>query len=227
MKVLLWDIDGTLVNSDRAGMYAWLQALEEENGGPLASPEMNLAGQTDRSIARVCIEQMLQRQYDEALAQALLRRYVELLPAWLQRRDNGYVIPGVLEILEAAADRDDIVLALLTGNIEAGGRLKLDRYGILEYFAWGAFADVAVGRRDIARHARAAAELRYGADTLEALFVIGDTEHDIDCGKAIGAHTIAVATGWTDAAVLHEHDPWWAVDRLPAPAEFFARLEVA
>lgn len=224
MKVLLWDIDGTLINSDGAGKHAWLQALEEENGGPVDATGMVMAGQTDPNIARLSIEQILGREYSGALAKALLDRYVELLPSWLERRDNGFVFPGVRAILEHARTLPDVSLALLTGNLEAGGKLKLAHYDLLEYFEWGAFADVAARRRDIARAARRQAESLYGEAGIEALYVIGDTEHDIDCGKAIGARTIAVGTGPLSAAQLGTHDPWWATDELPAPQDFFARL---
>lgn len=224
MKVLLWDIDGTLLNTDRAGMYAWIEALEEEHGGPVDVGSMSPAGLTDGLIAHQAIEQVLEREHDDDLAAALLRRYVELLPRWLQRRSNGFVHPNVGEILEAATFRDDVDVALLTGNLQAGARLKLGHYGIAHYFEWGGFAEHGVDRRDIARAAHDQARQRHG-DAIEAIYVLGDTEHDIDCGKAIGARTIALGTGPYDARWLSRHDPWWAADVLPSPAEFFARLE--
>ena len=164
------------------------------------------------------------REYSAELAASLLGRYVELLPGWLERRTKGFIHPNVPEILEAAAARDDVENALLTGNIEAGARLKLGHHRILEYFQWGAFADHGIKRRDIARHARRQAEARHG-DTIEALYVIGDTHHDIDCGKAIEARTIAVATGPFSAAELAHHEPWWAIDQLPEADAFLARLD--
>ena len=225
MRVLLWDIDGTLINSDGAGMYAWLQALEEENGRTLTVGGMNLAGLTDRIIARISIGEILRREYSEALADRLIERYVELLPQWLERRTDGYVMPGVRAILERAQGLSDTALALLTGNVESGARLKLEHYGLLDFFEWGAFADGAIERRDIAGEARRIAEERYGADSVDSLFVIGDTAHDIDCGKFIGAHTVAVGTGSFTAAKLAAHDPWWAIEQLPAARLFFARLD--
>ncbi len=224
MKVLLWDIDGTLLDNDRAGMHAWLQALEEEHGGPLPEVRLNLAGMTDRAIARVCAREILGRRHDEELERRLLARYVELLPEWLPRRRRGRVLPGVRELLEAAAARPDLALALLTGNVEAGARLKLAHYGLDGYFSWGAFADVSPDRREIARHARRQAEERYGEE-LQALFVLGDTPHDIDCGKAIGARTVAIATGSVPLEALRAHKPWWLLERLPDPAEFLGGID--
>lgn len=222
MRVLLWDIDGTLINNDRAGMHAWAQALEEENGGPVDVSGLRTAGMTDVRIAQMAIEETLGRAWDPALAGQLLHRYTELLPEWLQRRSAGRVLPGVLEVLDAAAGRVDLELALLTGNIERGARLKLQHYGLWDRFAWGAFADDTPDRRDIARRARADAERRH--PRIEALYVIGDTAHDIDCGKAIGARTIAVGTGPYGAEELAGHDPWWAVETVPAAEQFLARV---
>lgn len=223
MKILLWDIDGTLINNDRAGMHAWIQALEEEHGGPVPLEGLSPAGLTDVRIAQLAIEGSLGRPFDPELAARLLARYVELLPDWLARRTAGRVLPGVVEVLDALADRPDVELALLTGNLEAGARLKLQHYGLWDRFAWGAFADRSPDRREIARAARTIAEQRHGEP--EAIYVIGDTAHDIDCGHAIGARTIAVGTGPFSAAELLEHRPWWAIDRLPAPADFLARLD--
>ena len=226
MKILLWDIDGTLLNTDRAGMYAWVQSLGEEHGSPVDVGSMNAAGMTDGGIAKDAITDVLCREYSAELAASLLDRYVELLPDWLERRTNGFIHPNVPEILEATAVRVDVENALLTGNIEAGARLKLDHHGILKYFEWGAFADHGIKRRDIARHARRQAEARHG-DTIEALYVIGDTHHNVDCGKAIEARTIAVGTGPFSADELANHEPWWAVEHLPEADAFLARLDNA
>lgn len=223
MKILLWDIDGTLINNDRAGMRAWLQALAEEKGEEVEAGGLKTAGLTDVRIARIAVEELLGRAWDEQLADRLLDRYVELLPEWLERRSAGHVLPNVVEVLDALSERDDVELALLTGNISPGARLKLTHYGLWDRFTWGSFADGTPDRRQIARNARTTAESRHG-DRIEALYVIGDTEHDIDCGKAIGARTIGVGTGPLTAPQLRRHDPWWAVDELPGPDEFLERV---
>ena len=224
MKILLWDIDGTLLNTDRAGMHAWVQALGAEHGSPVDVNSMSPAGMTDGGIAKDAIADVLCREYSAELAASLLGRYVELLPEWLERRTNGFIHPNVAEILQAAAARSDIENALLTGNLEAGARLKLGHHSILDFFAWGAFADHGIKRRDIARHARSQAEARHG-DAIEAIYVIGDTCHDIDCGKAIEARTIAVGTGPFGAEELAKYEPWWAIEHLPDAHAFLGRLD--
>ncbi len=227
MKVFLWDIDGTLINNDRAGMYAWLEALSEEKGEEVTAGGLVPAGLTDVRIARIAVEQLLGREWDEGLARRLLARYVELLPEWLERRSAGRVLPNVPESLEALAARDDVDLALLTGNLADGARLKLSHYGLWDYFRWGAFADEQPDRREIARAARRTAEERHGAAAIDAIYVIGDTEHDIDCGRAIEARTIGVGTGPFSAAELERHAPWWVIDKLPAADVFLSRVLAA
>jgi len=223
MKVLLWDIDGTLLNTDRAGIFAWMQAAEEIHGGPLDGTKLRMAGMTDPLIAEITINDLMERPGEDHIAPRLLARYLELLPDWLPRRDNGFIHPNVLETLQGLSNDPRFEHALLTGNLERGGQLKLAHHDILDYFVWGAFADGLPIRRDIARKARAEAEKRHGDDV--ELFVIGDTPHDIDCGRAVGAKTIAVATGGATRAELAEHDPWWLIDHLPEPDEFIEWLE--
>jgi phosphoglycolate phosphatase-like HAD superfamily hydrolase len=225
MKVLLWDIDGTLLNTDRAGLYAWMQAAEEIHGGPLDASGLSMAGMTDPLIADITVNDLMDREGQDDIAPRLLERYLELLPEWLPRRSNGFIQPNVLATLETLAPHSDFEHALLTGNIERGGRGKLAHHGILDFFVWGAFADDEPIRRDIARNARAEAERRHGPKV--ELFVIGDTRHDIDCGRAVGAKTIAVATGGATIEELEDHDPWWLLEHLPEPTEFIERLERA
>jgi len=225
MKVLLWDIDGTLLNTDRAGLCAWMEAAEEIHGAPLDASLLRFAGMTDPLIADITVDRLMDRAGDDHVAPRLLARYAELLPDWLPRRDNGFVHPNVLATLDALVDEPGYELALLTGNLEVGGRLKLAHYDILDYFVWGAFADGVPVRRDIARRARAEAERRHGPDV--ELFVIGDTPHDIDCGRAVGAKTIAVATGGATIDELEEHEPWWLLEELPQPGLFREHLDRA
>lgn len=224
VRLLLWDIDGTLIDNDQAGRHAWLQALTEEKGEEVSDEGLVTAGLTDVRISRVAVEKILARRWDEALAARLLARYVELLPEWLQRRSAGHVLPNVVEILEAAAAHTDVELALLTGNVSDGARLKLTHYDLWHHFAWGAFADSSADRADIARYALHTAHDRHGRDGLDAVYVIGDTEHDIACGKCIGARTIGVGTGPFSAQELLRHEPWWAIDELPDPETFLERI---
>jgi phosphoglycolate phosphatase-like HAD superfamily hydrolase len=156
---------------------------------------------------------------DDATVDAFLRAYERELPAALPRR-TGTVLPGVIEILEDLAGEAGVHNLLLTGNTRAGARAKLRHYGLDAYLGDGAFCVGAAPRSDIASEAwRLAAEQAPGA-ALDRAFVIGDTPHDVRCGQAIGARTIAVATGGCGLAELEACEPWAAMERLPDPETF-------
>jgi phosphoglycolate phosphatase-like HAD superfamily hydrolase len=134
------------------------------------------------------------------------------------------VLPNVREILERLRARSDVHSTLLTGNTRAGAAAKLRHYGLAQFFEGGAFADGAEGRATIARAAFAQARTIVGEVSAERVYVIGDTPHDVSCGKAIGARVVAVATGGYTLQQLRSTDPWWLVDSLPNPDVFLPRL---
>jgi phosphoglycolate phosphatase len=220
---LFWDIDGTLLLTARAGVIALEQAAEEALERPVDLATMLTAGLTD---AEICLKIA---DGDTARAAHMLRRYGELLPEALPQR-KGHVLPNVRENLDALSERDDVVNMLLTGNIAQGAEAKLRHYGLWEYFAdtGGAFSVEGSDRPSIARRARElAAEHGGEVPPGERMVVIGDTPHDVACGKAIGARTVAVASGpGYGLDELRAHDPWLALDRLPGAAEFAAALEL-
>jgi phosphoglycolate phosphatase len=214
---LFWDIDGTLLWTARAGVIALEQAAEEVMGEPVDLSTMTTAGLTDAEICLVITGGDAER------AGRLLRRYAELLPDALPLR-QGHVLPNVRENLEALSARHDVVNMLLTGNVAEGAEAKLRHYGLWDFFAatGGAFSVEGDDRPMIARRARElAAEHGGEVPPGERMVVIGDTPHDVACGKAIGARTLAVATGpGYDLEALQACEPWRAVEALPAPAGF-------
>jgi phosphoglycolate phosphatase len=217
---LFWDIDGTLLLTGRAGLLAFRTALDEVLGEDVNLTSMVTAGMTDFEIAQTLVD--ANAGGDGATAVAVLERYEHHLPDWLGRR-RGYVLPNVRENLEALSGRDDVINMLLTGNVAGGARAKLEHYGLWEFFgAGGAFSVEGADRPGIARRARElAAEHGGEVPPGERMVVIGDTPHDVACGKAIGARTLAVATGPAyDLADLAACDPWRAVETLPGPDEF-------
>jgi phosphoglycolate phosphatase-like HAD superfamily hydrolase len=223
MIVLFWDIDGTLLSTARAGMFAWEDALREVTGRDFDHNAIRTAGLTDYQIAKQTLE-LIGVAEDPALVERFLRRYEELLPAALPRR-QGRVLDNVREILEHLRDaRADVRSYLLTGNTRAGARAKLSHYRLSEFFSDGAFAEDVGARATIAVRALELAR-RAGPVGEETIFVIGDTPHDIECAKPIGAKTIAVATGGYSVEELRPHGPWRLFERLPAPAEFVRLIE--
>lgn len=222
LPVLFWDIDGTLLTTARAGIFAWEDAVRDVAGRVMSLQGLETAGMTDVEIARRILENAGLESRSEAVS-LLIRRYEDLLPSRLPLR-QGRVLPGVRELLEHLRPRPDVHSMLLTGNTAAAARAKLSYYGLAPYFSRGAFADDGEDRVAIARRAAEMAHDPHARGGPPRLFVIGDTPHDIRCGEAIGALTIAVATGPYTVDELAACRPWWVVDRLPDPPAFLDRL---
>ena len=223
MIVLFWDIDGTLLTTGRAGMFAWNDSVKEVTGRDFdLRTAVRTAGLTDYQIAVRTFDAVGVRPEGDLL-ERMVRRYEELLPASLPLRVGG-VLPNVREVLERLRSRPDVRSYLLTGNTRGGARAKLAHYNLTEFFPDGAFAEDAGDRSSIARRALELAK-RAAPVAEERLFVIGDTPHDIECANAIGARTIAVATGGYALDELQAHQPWRAFAELPPVEEFVALID--
>jgi phosphoglycolate phosphatase len=220
--VLFWDVDGTLLTTARAGMFAMEAATREVLGVEPAIAGLQTAGLTDAEVAAAIIGHC-GRTADAATVAAFVAVYERELPACLPLR-RGHVMPGVVEILEDLAGRPNVVSLLLTGNTAAGASAKLRHYGLAAHFDGGAFCTGPGAREEIARAARELVRERHGA--AGETYVIGDTPLDIRCGKAIGARTVAVATGQYALEDLRAHDPWAALERLPEPPVFRALIDL-
>lgn len=224
---VFWDIDGTLIRTGGAGLRAWEQAIAEVLGRRDGLAGIDTSGVSDAEIA---VAACRAAGVDEAgTAARLLGALERLLPAEL-RASGGRVLPNVRENLEALSARDDVVNMLLTGNIAAMGRFKLESFDLWRFFdAGGAFSVEGADRAGIARHARALAGQHAGREVAgEQMVVIGDTPHDVACGKAIGARTVAVATGRVySLADLERAEPWRAFQALPEPVRLCAALGLA
>ncbi len=219
-KVLFWDIDGTLLTTGKAGVPAWEAAVREVTGREFQLSAIRVPGLTDFQIAARTFE-MLGLEQDDARIRQMVRRYEELLPSSLPLK-KGTVLPNVREVLERLTSRHEVRSYLLTGNTRGGGRAKLTHYGLVHFFPDGACAEDARDRATIAVRALDLAR-RNGPVADDAVFVIGDTPHDIHCADAIGARTIAVATGGYSIEELSAHQPWRVFAELP-PVDEFIRL---
>ncbi len=222
--MLFWDIDGTLLTTDRAGMVAWNQAVKELTGHDFdLKTAIRTPGFTDHQIADRTYA-FLGIQPDTGDIARLVGRYEELLPGSLPLR-NGRVLDNVREILETLQrERPDVRSYLLTGNTRAGAAAKLTHYDLLHFFPEGAFCIDTGARAGIAKRALEMARLA-GPVHHEAVVVIGDTPHDIECANAIGAKTIAVATGGYSLDELQPLGPWRAFEVLPEPGSFLDLLD--
>lgn len=222
MSVLFWDIDGTLLSTARAGLFALEDATSEAAGRRVSLQHMKTSGLTDHQIGRMILEE-LELDASEEAVDRLIRRYTALLPDALPRRE-GRVFPNVREILaHVRRERPDVRSMLLTGNAAEGARAKLSYYGLLEFFVDGAYSCDCGERSEIAVRAAATATAS-GPVPAERMFVIGDTPHDVTCSRAIGARTVGVATGDYTEAQLRDAGAWLTFPELPAPEVFLEAL---
>jgi phosphoglycolate phosphatase len=210
VKLVLFDIDGTILLTDGAGKRAIHRALIDVFGGT-GPRDHRFDGKTDPQIVR---ELMRFEGHEDAHIDRhmspLLDRYVDYLEEELRIGLEGVrVMPGVHELLAALDERDDVILGLLTGNLEAGARAKLQSAGIdPDRFRVGAYGSDHEARPELPAVAQRRAREELGVDVVgQDIVVIGDTPADIDCGRSIGARAIGVATGHYSVEELWSHDP--------------------
>ena len=209
-KLVLFDIDGTLLWSDGAGRRAMERALTHVFGSA-GSSEYRYDGKTDRQIVR---ELMRGEGHEDAHIDGGMERlvgaYLEGLRTELADGTRTVrVLPGVPELLDALEARADVVLGLLTGNLEAGAAAKLGAAGIdIGRFRVNAFGSDHEHRPELPAVAQARARELLGLDVHgPRIVIIGDTPADIECGRSLGARAIGVATGRYDVEALWAHRP--------------------
>ncbi|RRR74496.1 MAG: HAD family hydrolase [Candidatus Viridilinea halotolerans] len=226
MKLLiLWDIDGTILSSDGVAAAAMRDAMREVLSPTTPLAHTSYAGKTDWRIVRESLP-LLAAEVIHARLHDFAAAYAQRLTAQrdeLVRRSR--LFPGVRAAMEAL--RPYGYQAPLTGNIAAVARLKLECVGLLEHLdvAVGAYGDDHHERPALVPLAAARAAQRYGQPfSGQQLVIIGDTPHDIACGQAHGARTIAVATGPYSRAALAEHRPDALLDDLSDTAAVVAAV---
>jgi len=223
--LFLFDIDGTLIASGGAGEYSMKLAVEEMFGEKDGLGGVEIAGRTDHLI----MENIFKKfgvQWTSERATEFLDHYLRHLAEELPRK-KGRLLPGIVELLDALKARPQVALALLTGNLERGAEIKLSHYGVWNYFEFGAYADDASDRNRLGPFAQARAREWHGVEfPPERIFVLGDTPYDITCGRAIGAKTVAIATGGYTREQLAACQPDFLFDDLSDVAGVLAKLGV-
>jgi phosphoglycolate phosphatase-like HAD superfamily hydrolase len=226
-KLILFDIDGTLILSGKAGSRAMNRAFEQTCGVPDALQRVDLAGRTDRIIMTDALSG-LGRALDDDFVGQFREVYCGFLREELHRDGIGWkgALPGVPALLDRLVDRPDVSLALLTGNFRASAEIKLAHFDLWRYFPWGAFADDAIERNDLLPVAlsRARADGLSGLDPADVI-IVGDTPHDITCARSGGAKVVAVATGNYDLDQLRACEPDELFADLADPAQFLSLLD--
>ncbi|HAB18137.1 MAG TPA: HAD hydrolase-like protein [Verrucomicrobiota bacterium] len=213
-RLVLFDIDGTLIRTGGAGVKAFAQTAEHIFGKPGGTRAMRFHGRTDVSLVREFFRNHGIADTPDSVQQ-FLDAYVQFLDEQL-RHHRGEVCPGIRELLAALGQHaESPVVGLLTGNIRRGAGLKLRAHGLASGFLMGAFGDDHEDRNELARIALARGSALLGDSLVgEEVVVVGDTRADIECARAIGARCIAVATGGETLPSLLEHSPALAVESL-------------
>jgi phosphoglycolate phosphatase-like HAD superfamily hydrolase len=209
VRLVLFDVDGTLLTASGAGRRALEQAMRDVYGtaGPIDSYDFR--GGTDPQIIRDLLGHAgLDEATIAASEAAVYRRYEALLETEIGDGRAVNVYPGVRQLVETLAGRADVLVGLLTGNIEAGARIKLRPTGLWPHFRLGAYGSDHADRTRLPVVAATRAEQLVGRQFLGAdTVIIGDTPRDVGCARAFGARAIAVATGWHSVQDLSAHRP--------------------
>jgi phosphoglycolate phosphatase len=197
MKLVLFDIDGTLVLTGGAGLRAMNRAFEEEFGHKDGLNGIPVAGRTDWAILTDAVA-TVNRELETDLFERLRDRYVSNLAVEIQQPGRGVkgIMPGIEKLLAELESREDAFLGLLTGNFEEGARIKLGYFDLWRYFPCGAFGGDSADRNALVPLAMTRARA-CGLPEISAadVLVVGDTPHDVACALAVGAMPVAVATG--------------------------------
>jgi phosphoglycolate phosphatase len=203
-RILLFDIDGTLVSTGGAGAVAWRQAFEELHGVPADIGKYTDAGMTDPDVGAKTFEAVLGRRPTAHELALVVQRRLEHLPEAIAASEGYKVLPGVPERLRQLS-RAGHLLGLITGNGDGAAFTKLARGDLVRWFSFGAYATAGLARAGIVRQAVERGEAFLGEDVPNAhIYVIGDTPLDIEAAHEAGCTAIGVATGKFDAAALRE-----------------------
>lgn len=195
MKLFLFDIDQTLVNTGGAGLRALDRACQKLFKLDNAMDGISPHGKTDPAIAREILRVRLGSADDNQIA-TVLESYISFLKEEVRTSAGYRVLPGIVPLLDELFGRQSVILGLATGNLELGARIKLERGGLNRYFAFGGFGSDSEDRTQLVRRAAEKASDKNGVSVDPSnIFVVGDTPLDIDAGKRAGFKTVGVATG--------------------------------
>jgi phosphoglycolate phosphatase-like HAD superfamily hydrolase len=211
-RLVLFDIDGTLLSAGAVARDSILIALERAYDWRAEAPHRDrrrydFSGKTDPQIVRELVSPAVGAdRCEEGLPRAL-----ELYLAELERRllpGTVALKPGIPELLRSLSEKKDVTLGLLTGNLERGARLKLEPPGLNRYFAFGAYGSDSADRYQLpalaVRRAREACGRSFAG---KAVVIVGDSVHDVACGRSLGVRAVAVATGPTASEALAAEGP--------------------
>lgn len=219
-RLIIFDIDGTLLLTGGAGKMAFDRVFEELYQISGAWKNILPDGRTDPSLIAELCRSNLGRGVGTQEFEKIQSRYERHLEETLKIAPRFRLMPGVTGLLPALAEQEGVMLGLATGNFERAAYLKLERAGLREYFQWGGFGSDHGNRMELTRMAVDRGLQKMGRSLEpEQIFLVGDTVHDIRCGQRMGLTTVAVATGSTPYNTLASLRPDFLLENLEPLAD--------
>ena len=225
MKYFFWDVDGTLLLNQRAGIDALKESIRIRFGKENFEFSHSLAGRTDSFIIKNLLTD-IKGKYTSSDAAGLLITYNKLLPLFLTSHP-GSLLPNVKETLEFLSTNEDYRSALLTGNCSKAAYAKVSHYGVGKYFDYqlSTFGDISEDRTILAQAALQKIYVKNPEINCNDIIVIGDTPHDVSCAKAIGARCLIIQAGSSyTKEQLQACKPWKIISSLPNNPQEFSNL---
>ena len=211
---MLFDIDGTLIDTGGAGARSWRWAFERLHGVPADIARSSSAGMTDPDVAIRTFEAVLGRAPSDQELARLFAWYVYRLQQEVERSEGYRVLAGVVETLGRLMDRG-VVLGIVSGGLEGSARIKLERGHLNRYFPVGAFGTDSRDRHEITQVAIDRVSTMHGRDIEPGeVIVVGDTPRDVEAGHGAGIKVVGVATGEYSVAELDGAGADWTVPTL-------------
>ncbi len=226
MKYILWDIDGTLLLTNLAGVAALKTTIQNLYGLDNFEFTYGMAGRTDSYIVRKAIEGIKGSCTPEEISH-LMHTYARLLPQTLIEK-QGHLLPNVKTTLEAIKAQPDLTSLLLTGNGELAAHAKLAYFGIEQDFSYeaSAFGEISELRDDLSKALWQKLQKMDPSVKKEDVVIMGDTPHDITCAAAVGIRCVIILAGSAyQKEKLESYHPWKIIDKLPEnPQDLFTLL---
>ncbi len=206
-ELILFDIDGTLIDTGGAGARSWAWAFERLFDTRVDIAEHSTAGMTDPAIGRATFKEMMQREPTSDELMRLMASYQAVLPDFVASSQDYRVLDGVQSLLEELTQAG-IALGLTTGGLEAAAHAKLGRGQLNHFFLVGGYGSDSEDRVALTRAAVERGERLLGRELdLNQVYVVGDTPLDIAAAEGVGAVSVGVASGRYDVAELKDANP--------------------
>lgn len=217
-KLILWDIDGTLMSCYRDGTLALNETFRRRTGCENACGSVIAGTLMDSGFVDLIMKNLGIPAEEKP---KIKDEFAEILKEYVNQNKHKKVLPGVKQLLNILTEKENVHMGLITSNFQCGAEIKLGSVGLNEYFSFGGYGDHPGEKWDAAKLAIEEAEKITGKKfEKDNIFIIGDTKYDIECAKKIGVKGIAVATGWMPYEMLEEVGADYLLESLEDTSRF-------